>query len=202
MDTFVIGCGSGRCGTMSLSSLLTRQPDAEVTHERFGHRVRWGAPWATWALKLWKFCRQEDGIRGDVAFYWLPQIEWFLEQGRETEVSVRVIGLKRDREETIRSYERKVGDQDHWRYHAGEGDYRHTEWSKCHPIFEADSREAAIGQYWDYYYQRLESLEGSHSEVRIWRTEALNDPERLSEILEFVGVSDPAVKTGIRRNQT
>lgn len=198
MSKLIVGVGTGRCGTKSLTRLLSLQPGTAPTHERYQHRVRWSCPERLWALRLWRdTARADTPVAADVAFYWTPQVEAFLRWGEKAGREVRIVGLKRDREETIGSYQRWKQETDHWRHHGGR-DSTHDQWDQCYPPLEADSKAEAIGAFWDRVYDHLETVQDDRLDV--FPTAALNRRKGVEAILEHCGYDDPVVETNIKIN--
>lgn len=210
MQTIVIGCGTGRCGTVSLAALLNEQWNANVTHE-----ARPLLPWYSKGMetplllqkKILGFIQAEGEIAGDVAFSWLPYIgdlRWYAERFH---LDYRVVCLVRAREDTIESYIRKVGHRgvNHWMVNDGSWT-DDPEWDPCYPKFEAPDMRTAIGMYWDSYYQealRIQNLVPRH--FRLWKMEdALNTELGVREILDFIGIprERQVVRVGLRLNWT
>ena len=110
--SFVLGIGTGRCGTTSLTRLLKAQPGVHATHE-----ARPLLPWNPRKSKenvVDRVCRlvaaapPRARIVADVALYYLPYVATILRHWPAT----RVICLRRDRAEVIESFARKV--REHW----------------------------------------------------------------------------------------
>lgn len=187
----IVGVGTGRCGTTSLARLLDAQRGLRVTHERYQWRVPWNGP-AEWADRLIR----EAG--GDVAFYWLPLLEYIWGEAPET----KVICMRRDRAETVRSYMRWTEGRNHWMDHEGE-QWDRCRWDHAYPSYEAASKEEALGMYWDEYYDRAEALQaGKPERFRIFELGAMNSRTGVREILDFAGVPRGAqrLNAGIREN--
>jgi hypothetical protein len=210
MNRFVLGIGTGRCGTESLSALLDNQSRATVTHERFRAQVPWGADGYEWLKHL-----IEDrptglsGFYGDVALYWLPQIEQLLlDPNRKEEADrLRVVALRRDREATVNSYMQKTGGpsgRNHWMVHDGTT-YETCKlgWDHCFPKFRAADKREALSMYWAAYYGEVDRLATRYPEqVRCFDLDALNTREGQRTILQFVGLSreDQVLDVGIQKN--
>lgn len=204
MNTFILGIGTGRCGTQSLATLLNEQRDASVTHERFRANVPWGRDGDRWLERLLREAPSGDGLYGDVALYWLPQAERLLSEAHADSYDVRIVGLKRDKEETIDSYLRKTPDRNHWQLHDGiEYDHCRLGWDKCYPKFVAESKREALSMYWSYYYGEIARLEDKYPErIRCFPTDALNTERGQRAILNFVGCppQEDHLMPGIRKN--
>lgn len=201
MSRLIIGVGTGRCGTKSLTRLLDAQPDTAATHERYQWRVRWNCPARLWPLRLWRETRQDAAegapVQAEVGFYWTPQVPVLLRWADEAGRDVRVVGLKRDRQETIGSYLRWKQDGDHWRRR----DRRQEgpdKWDHCYPSYDLAEKAEAIGAFWDEVYESLGAIEDDR--VRVFRTQKLNEEAGVEAILHHCGYDDPAVEVGIQVN--
>jgi len=198
MNKLVLGVGTGRCGTKSLTRLLEHQDDTYATHERYGSRVRWDCPPNLWPKRLWvDTMRNDHSIVASVDFKWTNHIEHFLEWGEKLGREVRVVGLKRDRQEVIDSYDKWKPNSDHWSFHG----YRETkpdEWDHCYPCYNTDSKREGIGLFWDEVYEKIEKFEKKDERVFCFETEDLNTITGVKAILNFVGYENPKIKKGIK----
>jgi hypothetical protein len=88
----------------------------------------------------------------------------------------------------------------HWYAHEGIG-WQKSDWDRCFPKFDCKDKAAAIGMYWDSYYQEAECLANELPNFRIWEMAALNDAQRVNDILAFAGYRSKRVLVGVRRNQ-
>ncbi len=62
-------------------------------------------------------------------------------------------------------------------------------WDKCYPKFPGPTKEEAIGQYWDYYYEEAEEISAEIGDIfRIFPTDKLNLQEHQTDILNFCGI--------------
>ena len=190
----VLGIGSGRCGTQSLARLLDQQPAASVTHE-ITPVLSWKDPQAKGRiaerLTALRFNGRNHEISGDIAHYYLNYVNAAL----ELDPKLRVICLKRPREEVIESYYRWVTERfgpgvNHWK-RPGSKWKSSAIWSKCFPKYATDDMREAIGLYWDEYYQSVDALLINHPDrLRMFdmRT-SLNTEQGQRELLSFLGVS-------------
>lgn len=91
----VLGIGSGRCGTLSLARVLSRQPGVMVSHE--------DPPLLPWErdpdnrvlrerFARWRRTRQA-AIVGDVASFYLP----YVAEAIGLELAIRIVCLVRSR---------------------------------------------------------------------------------------------------------
>ena len=201
----ILGLGPGKCGTMSLATLLDSQIDATVTHEEFAERMRRHFNNACLLMALKEMLARETGIIGDVAYYWLHYVKGLLLYS-----STKFICLKRARNEVIES---------HWTELDGSpiekpptfpgmktvginliGD---TLLSEDSPITMQSVKEHT-GKMWDSYYQRAEHFERMRPEnFRIFPIEDLNSEEGVKEILNFAGFPEDkqVIEVGIWENK-
>ena len=185
---FIIGIGTGRCGTMSLARFLSQCKGVFVDHER--REGGWVLPWefnrklADGKIEMLKKLYGE--IVGDVAFYYLNYIRYFFEKLP----NLKVIVMKRDREETILSYLKKTEGRNHWIENPEKYGWRvDSTWDKAYPKFETKDKKEAIGKYWDLYYQKVELLKKEFPEkILEVNLEDFNKKETQDEIYNFVGV--------------
>jgi len=198
MSRLILGVGTGRCGTKSLVRLLSAQSGTKATHERFGSKVRWNCPAHLWPLRLWRdtaMGREGPSVRADVALNWTPHVETFLDWADRDGRSLRVVGLKRGRQETVDSYLRWKPNADHWSYHANRSQ-EPDKWDHAYPPDPgARSKAEAIGRFWDRVYRMLESVEDDR--LKVFRTEDLNTEEGVRSILSHCGYEDPTVEVRI-----
>lgn len=194
----VLGVGTGRCGTKSLTKLLGIQKGTYATHERFGPRVRWNCPSNLWPKRIWKDSKRNDhNVVADIDFKWTAHIgtylSWAEEEGRE----IRIVGLKRNVDDTVDSYDKWKPNSDHWSFHG----YRETlpdEWDKCYPCFETDSKREGIRKFWHLTYNIIEDFEETSDMVRCFPMQYLNTEEGVRSILNFIGYENPKVRTEIK----
>jgi len=235
----VIGLGTGRSGTASLAKLLNAQRDALFFHEMNPAAVRFSGTPRPFINSLDEFQAILDGgdpsmltvdlsravvaqaydelcqmskvrLIGDVAFYYLSYVELIAAHNR----NVRFICLRRDREQTIRSWLRKTATErwrskriadrlssmitrtpyypegiNPWMEHRGDCWQRDALWDKCFPKFAAMTKYDAVAQYWDFYYHKAHELANTLGETfRIIDTEKLDDYRFQRELLEYCGV--------------
>jgi hypothetical protein len=194
MKKLILGIGTGRCGTVSLSNLLNSQNKAEITHELQGQSVNWYGGANQFNAIYSKIISRQSDFVGDVSFYHLPFLEMFMDKNPD----IKIVVLKRDKQEVISSFKRKAPLNDHWRNHDGKT-FVKTLWDKCFPKFDADSREQAISLYYDDYYVECEKLDQTKC---FWlQTSELNDEEKVMEMLTWCGFENPIFKK-FHKNRT
>jgi len=198
----VLGIGTGRCGSTTLTRLLSLQPGAYISHEH--------AP-----LLPWKPCPQRYHFHrerfiallkmrqyaGDVAHWWLPYLESIFQDFPDT----RVICLKRDQQETVRSFELIKGEGlagvNHWSAHDGK-QWRRNLWDQCYPDYDVKSRKLALMLYWDEYYAIVPEMQKERpGQIRVFDPIQMDSESGQKEILDFCGFQDPVTSTELRLNR-
>jgi len=193
----VFGLGTGRCGTHSLADLFNSQKNFEVTHELGDNPVlNWAFNDECLEFYLNKITNRQSNHVGDVAFYLLPYVEAIINQFPEA----KFLCLKRDRKETVFSYDKKTTGRNHWQSHDGKL-YRFCPWDKCYPKYTSEKNKTeSIGLYYDDYYSLVDCLIEKHpSNISLYSMDSLNDQQKVKSILEFIGVQekDAIIKSSI-----
>ena len=112
----VIGLGTGRCGTLSLSLLLNRQPNAKFRHEPEIDQdfFSWDAAPDVRRQCVSRHYEIMNGwhrpLVGAVHYVYLPYAEEYIMQ----DPSVKIVVLERPREEVIQSWLRFTAGTNHW----------------------------------------------------------------------------------------
>jgi len=189
MCRVIIGCGTGRCGTVSLAKLLNNQPETKATHERLP-RLPWRVDFHLLYTRISQFRQELRKVTriADVAFYYLPYIPYLLREFP----TLRVVALQRDREETVRSYSEKLGPRNHFLDHPEEFGYRpDPRWDPCYPKYPPVRRETALRIYWEEYYRVVFDYMNRWPEnVCLFSIDHLNSREGQREILNFCGIPE------------
>ena len=239
----VIGLGSGRSGTASLTSLIDRQPGGICFHEMNPSGAVFEGNPRPHVNTVVEFRQILDGgnrawlsidysrpssvetyqklqgmprvnLIGDIAYYYLNYVDDLLAAVPECVF----ICIKRDRAQTVSSWLKKssihrwpslwIADRfkswitrtpfyteyNYWQRHDGSRWKPDPVWDSCFPKFEAESKEQAIGMYWDCYYLAASKLEEQHPDCfRIFDVEDLGSPEGQKRILSFIGLSEDSM---------
>jgi hypothetical protein len=204
----VLGMGSGRCGTLSLAHVLGRQPGVMISHEDpplLHWRREPGRDVILERFARWRRTRQA-AIVGDVASFYLP----YVEDAIALEPAIRIVCLKRPREEVVRSFCQWLDrvqplPTNHWAEEPVAGWYHDPVWTRIFPQYDIQDREEGIRRYWDEYYATVEELVARYPEhIRVFDMDrVLNTPEGLRELLAFVGIPPErqVVAAGLRANK-
>ena len=182
--TLIIGLGTGRCGSMSLSKLLNLQKESKITHELEQlSRLPWEFDRARFYQYVNFLLARDESFVGDISFYLLP----YVDEIRNLFPEVKFIILQRNKKETIDSYLKKTNGRNHWMHHNGGTWSIDLVWDSCYPKFAVDTKEQALSMYYDSYYNSCRKIESC-----FWiKTEDLNNEQRCLEMLEFCGFEEP-----------
>jgi hypothetical protein len=159
----------------------------------------------------------EVRLLGDIAYYYLSYVEDILKEVPEA----KFVCIKRDREQTVASWLKKseikrwrslwLADRfkafvtrtpfhteyNHWQQHDGSVWKKDAVWDSCFPKFEASSKESAIRQYWDFYYEEASRLESKVPEsFRIFSINDLSAADGQQRILSFAGLQSEEMICG------
>jgi hypothetical protein len=199
MKKVIIGLGTGRCGTTSLSELLSLQDDSDVTHETNG-KNQFLVNWLKNEEDLTKIINfiddKKKSFKGDVAFWYLPYVESLI----EVYPGVKFVVIQRNKEEVINSYLNWVKNpRNHWSSNPDDS-FTKCRWDKCYPKFIGNKREA-LEKYIDYYKLEVERLSQLYKDkFKIIDINDLNDYDKVEDILTFCGYTNKNIITNVRRN--
>lgn len=199
----VLGMGAGQCGLPLLTQVLEKQPNTRVTYEQ--------APLLPWARepdapgireRLTRILETtKERLVGDVASFYLP----YAEEAIQCEPDIRIVCLKRPREEVVAGFCRFLDKApysiNHWAKEPAPGWWHDPFWTRIFPQYDTQDREDGIGRYWDEYYAAAEDLAGRFpGNLRLYDTEALTSEEGVRDLLSFVGIprGDQVCITGQR----
>lgn len=195
MKNIIIGLGTGRCGTVSLTRLLNLQNSCVASHESVARSSQNGETWGKNFTELVNYIdNKSEKFVCEVSFYNLPYVEQLINRYD----NVKFVIMKRDRQETIDSYMKKTSGRNHWQTHDGTH-YRKCEWDSTYPKFEGVDKTDSIGMYWDYYYNMCSDID--QSLCYTINTNDLNDEAKCLDMLSFCGFESPKYSK-IKLNQT
>ena len=185
----IIGLGSGRCGTTSLSVLLNAQPNTSSTHEFCFLPWEFNQPY--WDRVVGKLTSgkppYDRGVVADCGYYWMNHVDKVVERFPD----VKFLYLWRDRKEVIESM---------WEFTRGLNTYPDNPLNP-YKIYNAN-RKNAIGLMWDDYKKMAEGYKKKYPDqfYVIGMDSALNDGDSQRKMLEFAGYEQPVVWLGVKRN--
>lgn len=192
----IIGLGTGRCGSVSLSRFLNDQPEAFAIHEGAYEDMRVLFPWdgpaetvVDWLHKLAGFAGEQPFL-GDTGSYYLPYVEAIL----AAFPGARFICFERERSGVVRSFAAKTGKRNHWYDHKGKRWKKDSRWDASFPKFDEKDKETAIGLYWDLYHDMASDLAEKYpGHFRIFPMTIINSEAGRGELLDFVGYAGERV---------
>lgn len=189
-STIILGIGTGRCGTKSLSHLLSRCRGAVVTHEA-SPSLPW-SPTPKSVAEAWEYLTrswQAPLWHGDVAYRWGPHVEPMLELAQDAGLDLRVIGLIRDRESCAESMMKvfgMVGQGHTYISHPKVGGF---------PTLAIDDPLESYRAYWQVYADLIADLCERYPErVTMVRTEDLDNINEQRRLFQHCGI--PADRWG------
>jgi len=159
MKKYFIGIGTGRCGTMSLAKLVNNCENCNVSQEYPPNEL--DGPNCKDKILPWAFNKQKAQLKlkdllwlngqlvGDVAFYYLNYIDFFISKLP----NLKVINIYRNKDEVCESYMNKTTYSNHW---SGQGNC--AVWDKAYPKIDVENKYNAIGKYWEIYKQKTIDL--------------------------------------------
>lgn len=201
MSKLVIGLGTGRSGTWSLTKLLQVQKNAACTHE--GYFMRWRPDHLACFRAIAQMMRCGAKYVCDVGFYWINYIDDVLDAIPDA----RFICMERNRELVINSFDSRTPFNNYWT----DTSSKHWSWEKyefaylnpAFPSFDLPKREA-IGAYWDLYRRKVLSWSKLYpKQFHILDIEMLNDESGQELILDLAGIDkdDQVIQVGEWHNK-
>ena len=205
----VFGLGTGRCGSASLASLMSLQKNTHASHELF--------PILPWEHDLPLLTRKWEQLDHqshlfDVVFdsgsYYFPYVpvlwnSWHQHDYARDRYDLRFVCLRRDKSETIKSYLTKFSKQNNNPLQNHNDPNLHTdEWDLSFPKYDGISLRQALSKYYDTYYATCQFWESKYTEnFKVFNTACLNSEVGVKSILEFIGIEEPNVVTGIQKRK-
>ena len=201
-DKFIIGFGTGRCGTKSLSILLAKQPSLFASHE-FGE-LDWefnGLQFCNIVSNLGFHCG--DTTPCDVAYYWINYLDKLIDLFPKT----KAIFLTRNKKDVVDSWMKNMApgnnffispDSKYWNK-----DYISNYKNRFFPFYDLPKREA-VSQYYDDYHKKAFILWNKYSDnIKTFISPSTFNEEVLQrELLSFIGIpeKDQVIAVGVKSN--
>lgn len=192
MSKVIIGAGTGRCGTMSLSRLLSIQANTRASHEMGTKEEGFSVPVNVHTPGRFVFLHNKISnckadVFADVSFYWTFSMEEIIKK-----YDAKIVYLYRPGSEVVPSFEKKAGKRNHWQEHDGSQWEKHM-YDVCFPKYPSNlTRAEAITCYWDDCMKealRVSSLYKNN--VRIFSTANLSDEQQCIDLLKWLGYESP-----------
>ena len=192
MTQYVFGIGTGRCGTASLARLLDVQENSCFGHENMP--LHWWNIMADYEAAKRKVIKMGDGkdIAGSIAYYWLPYMHKLVEDFP----NVKFIYLWRDKEEVVESFwernQNRINDKT----------YPEKAWLSSYPFLRYPPTKEAIADTVATYENMIEQMMFYYAHrIFVTNMENLNNMDKMSKLLEFVGIpKDKQVLQECREN--
>lgn len=185
----VIGCGTGRSGTLSLAMLLDRCHGFSCTHE-LKPLLTWEIDETLYEHKKNMFLSAQNNV-GDVHSAYLPYLERFISDIP----SIKIVCTRRNRQDVVHSFERHIANgidpnRHHWYEHKGRGGWNvDPEWDPAFPKYEIKDRKKAILRYAEDYDKSIDKLAANYPEnVLIVGVEELGSFFGQNRIFRFIGI--------------
>ena len=194
----ILGIGTGRCGSTSLTAAFRAVENALSTHEN-PPMIFWEpqAEQIGFHMKRLALLARYYPVVFDASHWWLNVIDIFFERFPEG----KVVGLYRDTRSCVDSFLRMKGTgprtTNHWATRDDKRWIRST-WDPCYPSYTAPpqyeedtlrAKGSQIQWYVESYNRRLHELARAHPErVLLIHTDLLGEPGSSDELSEFVNV--------------
>ena len=195
----VIGLGTGRTGSTTLSHILVSCGDVCATHEN-PPMLYWTPHPEQIAFHLARFAllRRHFALVADTAHWWINATEALADAVPD----LRFIGTLRERDACVASFLRikgvGPGSLNHWLLPGCDG-VAATNWDLCYPSYpvadpafsqQAEGKRQLIARYVDDYNARLQRLAiADPARWLLLRTESLDTPEARQRIFTHIGVT-------------
>ena len=186
----VIGLGTGRSGTVSLSKFLNTHEGIRMFHEGIINKTRRKTfKWqgedndvVSW-IRLLKSEFPDAMVLGDVGFYYLQYVDSLVEAFPD----VQFIVMERNKAEVVESFMKKTRGRNHWKNHNGLWWRKNPEWDKSFPKYRLLSKRKAVAKYWDEYNTTVSSLMTKYpNRFLLVRLEDFNSAGTRNAILDFL----------------
>lgn len=198
--SIVIGCGTGRCGTLTLAKLLDGCIGFDCTHE--------ARPTLSWIVSDHEYADKLDRIQaadqhGDVCAAYLPYLPKFLVDIPD----LRVVALRRPAHEVAESFEQWLDTtgpmrRHHWYDHGGDGWLLDT-YDRTYPSYDIPDRYQALLHYVEDYDTQIDQLRRDHpGSIMLVHTRDLGDLDVQQWIFDFANIprADQRPQPGINYN--
>lgn len=173
MRNLVIGFGTGRCGTKSLSGVLS-SAGYDCTHE--GVALSWFPSMSNIQFELMKFEARQSEMIGDVGFYWVH----YLDDIKRRHPGAKIVNIYREDDEVVDSFMRRVEEN------GGADRYFFNGWYG-YPFDDSRPTKSAIRRSVNRYrmLERLSSIKYGRGVYKI-HVQELNDSKRVAALTEWL----------------
>jgi len=199
----ILGMGTGRSGSTSLTLLFKNQENTFSAHET-PPQLPWNCEKERidFHKKRINLLAHEHSFVADTSHWWLPYFEELVKEYPD----LKAVVLKRDKPAVIKSFLKIKGNGvkgsiNHWINHDGSY-YAKNMWDECYPKYDVKTTRDALGKYWDEYYETAEKLAKRFPEnIQIFSIEDLNDEKGQVAILKFCGFKNPITSQDLHLNK-
>lgn len=197
---FILGLGTGRCGTVSLTTLLSEQDDTNISHELEPH-LDWTFNENQIRSRFDIIIKRSHFFVGDISFYNLNYVDYISDRCKELNISLKILHIYRSKEQVVSSYMNKTAGRNHWSIHNNTTWKTDDVWDKCYPKYNTASKKEAISKYCEEYRKKCELYQKKYN-IFSFRTDALNTATGVNEILDACWIKSKRVIINIRKNET
>lgn len=196
----IFGIGSGRCGTTTLSMILSHQESIQIPHEFEHTPFNWENNKVDFDSMVSMI--EDNGWNGAIALYLINYIENFIERYGIEET--KIIVVQRDKDATVNSFLKwtSTPQRNFWINSKDSSIYQKDRWDKSFPSYDPSmSKESMIGKYYDEYYDKTYQIMQKYPDQTYYiKTEEFNDPEKIKDLLKWVGIQNPRIPAKLRYN--
>ena len=168
--TAVIGVGTGRCGTNSLTRILDNHPSNLVTHEAFKWKVAWGSPCNEEFEGRLLTADRTRSLFGDVSYAHIPYIVGLAERLP----GLKVVCMHRDMDGFIDSFLENITPFFRTNRSAPAARYQ--------PKIKAKTDREACGIFWEMCQETMARIPGAHH----MDVADLNSDDALDELGDYL----------------
>jgi len=212
-NTVVIGLGTGRCGTTSLTTLFNKQDSFRSAHElcTSGKKRKpvWGEDFE-YVLSIFnKFYRtyaHDNHYVSDIGFYWLPYVDDMMEKFED---EVKFVCVRRNIDTWVKTYVRvmrarnyMVDNPKYFKPSPWDGVFPSYDYSDFSYVEKNEEDEEAYGhkvrvesakRYWTEYYKTSGKYQEKYpNNFKIFEMEEiLKDTASSKPVFDFIGIKNP-----------
>lgn len=190
----ILGCGTGRNGSVSIYNLLNKCKLCNMVHE-MQPNLLWDYDEVYFIHRFKQFKNYPNKYFGDIGAYYLNYAEKFIQVVK----NIKIFCLRREKNETVESFMRKT-DEDVWKYNAIHN------FGKSFPNYENKNKKESIEQYYDDYYKKAKELMKKYPDnFRIFDMSAvLNTEVGQKDFYDWLEISeeDRQYKLNIQKNKS
>ncbi len=187
LPQIVLGMGTGRCGSWTLSSILSKQKATVCTHE--GLELPWEPDYLIFYETILNFLVNfKAEVIANVGWYWINYVGRIMNSLEDP----KCICLKRPKNEVVYSFRKYMPNFNHWTdptsIHWEPKKYSIQPDQRMWPQYDAPIIKA-LDMYWDEYHGKAEFWQNRFPSnfLVIDMYEALNTEDGQHRMLSFLG---------------